>query len=58
MEETSKNNKIGQLEIVEMIVKKWKHTDKYPCPKCGDKLEMPGYKCDKCNVKLKLRMQF
>ena len=28
------------------------------CPKCGAKLGMPDYKCEKCNVKLKLKMQF
>ena len=31
-------------KIIEMFVKKWKHTDKYPCPKCGAKLGMPDYK--------------
>jgi len=48
----------NSTEIVEMFVRKWKHTDKYPCPKCGAKLGMPDYKCDKCNVKLKLKMRF
>lgn len=48
----------NSTEIIEMFVRKWKHTDKYPCPKCGEKLEMPDYKCNKCNVKLKLKMKF
>jgi len=49
---------INSTEIVEMFIKKWKNTDKFPCPKCGKKLGMPDYKCDKCNVKLKLKMKF
>ena len=45
-------------EIVEMTVRKWRNTDKYPCPKCGKKLGMPHYKCEKCNIKLNLKMKF
>lgn len=26
------------------------HIDEYPCPKCGEPLEMPGYYCKKCDV--------
>lgn len=48
----------NSTEVVEMFVRKWRNTDKYPCPKCGTKLGMPDYKCEKCNVKLKLKMQF
>jgi hypothetical protein len=48
----------NSTEIVEMFVRKWRNTDKYPYPKCGAKLGMPDYKCEKCNVKLKLKMQF
>jgi predicted RNA-binding Zn-ribbon protein involved in translation (DUF1610 family) len=48
----------NQIEVHEIIVRKWKHTDKYPCPKCGTKLTSPSYKCDKCNVKIKLKMNF
>ncbi len=45
-------------EVVEMKIKNWRNTDKYPCPKCGTQLGMPSYLCEKCNVKLKLKMQF
>lgn len=45
----SENNK---TENIEMFVRKWENTDKYPCPKCGEKLGIPDYKCEKCNVKL------
>jgi DNA-directed RNA polymerase subunit RPC12/RpoP len=48
----------NSTEIVEMFVRKWRNTDKYPCPKCGSKLGMPDYKCEKCSVKIKLKMQF
>lgn len=48
----------NSTEIIEMFVRKWRNTDKYPCPKCCKKLGMPDYKCEKCNVKLKLKMQF
>jgi len=48
----------NSTEIVEMFVRKWKNTDKYPCPRCGAKLGMPNYKCEKCNVELKLKMRF
>lgn len=48
----------NSTDIVEMFVRKWRNTDKYPCPKCGAKLGMPDYKCEKCNIKLKLKMQF
>ncbi len=45
-------------ETVEMEIKSWRNTDKFPCPKCGTKLSMPSYLCEKCNVKLKLTMRF
>ena len=45
-----------QIEIVEKIVKSWKYTDKYPCPKCGIKLCTPFYTCVKCNIKFKVRI--
>ena len=48
----------NSTEIIEMFVRKWRNTDKYPCPKCDSKLGMPDYKCEKCNVKIKLKMQF
>ncbi len=43
---------------IEKIVGGWKNTSKYPCPECGKKLGMPEYKCDKCNLKLKIKVQF
>lgn len=46
------------IEIIEKFVSSWRNTDKHPCPKCGAKLGMPDYKCEKCNVKLKLKMRF
>lgn len=52
------NVKNPDIEVVEKIVKSWRNTDKHPCPKCGKKLGMPDYLCKKCNVKLKLRMNF
>lgn len=42
---------------VEKIVGGWKNTSKYPCPKCGKKLAMPEYKCEKCNIKLKIKVK-
>jgi hypothetical protein len=48
----------NEMEVIEHFVKGWKKTSKYPCPKCAEKLSMPDYKCEKCNVKLKLKMRF
>lgn len=45
-------------EVVKITVKRWKNTDKYPCPKCGTKLGMPSYTCEKCNVKIKPVINF
>ena len=45
-------------EVIKITVKRWKNTDKYPCPKCGIKLGMPSYTCEKCNVKIKPVMNF
>lgn len=39
-------------------VKSWKRTDKYPCPKCGQKVGMPDYTCKPCDLKIKPVMQF
>ncbi len=44
-------------ELSELKVKSWRHTDKRPCPKCGNKLQAP-YKCAKCKVQLRVTMQF
>jgi|TARA_R110000744_G_scaffold251755_1_gene367628 predicted RNA-binding Zn-ribbon protein involved in translation (DUF1610 family) len=48
----------NSTEVIEKQVTSWRNKDKHPCPKCGKKLGMPEYKCDPCNVKLKLKMQF
>ncbi len=45
-------------EVIKITVKSWRNTDKYPCPKCGAKLGMPSYTCEKCNVKIKPVMNF
>lgn len=45
-------------EVIKITVRRWKNTDKYPCPKCGTKLGMPSYTCEKCNVKIKPIMNF
>lgn len=45
-------------EVIKITVKRWKNTDKYPCPKCGTKLGMPSYTCEKCKVKIKPVMNF
>ena len=47
-----------KLEIIEKQIISWRKSDKHPCPKCGAKLSSPDYICEKCNVKLKLKMQF
>lgn len=39
-------------------VKKWKNTDKYPCPKCGKSIGMPTYICEDCNIKIKPVIKF
>ena len=54
------------LELTELVqmdehiimVKSWKRTDKYPCPKCGKKVGMPDYTCKPCNLVIKPKMQF
>jgi len=60
--EEQRNLEVFELEIlpdiIEMHVKKWKYTDKYPCPKCNEKLAPPNYICAHCNIKLKLKMVF
>ena len=47
-----------ETRVIEKLVSHWKHTDKYPCPECGKLLGVPKYKCDECNIKLNLKMQF
>jgi len=50
------NNEIWQVQ--ELVVKKWKHTDRYPCPSCGNKLALPDYQCFGCKIKLKIKVAF
>lgn len=40
-----------------ITVKSWKNTDKYQCPKCGEKIGTP-YLCETCNIKIKPVMNF
>jgi DNA-directed RNA polymerase subunit RPC12/RpoP len=47
----------NSTEEILFIVKGWRHTDKYPCPRCGKKLGTPDYKCHECNIKLKVKVQ-
>jgi predicted RNA-binding Zn-ribbon protein involved in translation (DUF1610 family) len=49
MEETKKE----EPTVCVITIKKWKNTDKYPCPKCGKKIGMPTYICEDCNIKIK-----
>ena len=49
MEETKKE----EPTVCVIAIKKWKNTDKYPCPKCGKKIGMPTYICEDCNIKIK-----
>lgn len=48
----------GTPRQVEIKVKSWRASDKFPCPDCHDMLGSPDYTCNKCNVKLKLKMTF
>lgn len=41
-------------DIVEVKVRSWRNSDKYPCPKCSGGLGMPDYTCKKCNIKLRI----
>lgn len=43
---------------LQIMVKKWTIKDKYPCPQCNAKLAHPNYTCEKCQIKLKPKMQF
>lgn len=52
------DNQNKPLKEVEKFVSSWRNTDKHPCPECGNKLSNPNYHCDKCNVKIKLKMRF
>ena len=44
------------MEEIIHIVRKWKNTDRYPCPKCGKKLSTLLYTCTPCDVKLKVKL--
>ena len=53
-----KTEEQNSTDVIEKFIVSWRRTDKYPCPKCGKKLGMPDYKCNPCNLKLKLKMKF
>lgn len=46
------------MKTVEINIKSWRKTDKYPCPECSKKLSMPDYTCKNCNVKVKPIIKF
>jgi len=48
----------NSTDVIEKFVSSWRNSDKHPCPRCGNKLGMPEYKCEPCNLKLKLKMRF
>jgi hypothetical protein len=48
------------MEKIQLIVKSWKITDKYPCPKCERMIGITSnqYICKGCDVKIDVRMKF
>jgi DNA-directed RNA polymerase subunit RPC12/RpoP len=45
-------------EIHEVMVKSWRITDVFKCPKCSKKVPYPDYTCTDCNVKVQPKIFF
>ena len=44
------------MRTVEKVIYHWNRSEKYECPECGELLQYPNYKCEKCNIRIILKM--
>ncbi len=61
MKHLKKFNESNKPEIHNIKVKSWKITDKFNCPKCGEKISMNSkqdYICEPCNIQVQPIMNF
>ncbi len=45
------------IKVIEKVLHGWNNKMKFACPECGKNLSNPDYYCDRCKIRLKLKVQ-